>query len=172
MKSKLYLFLIMFLIWCLFNGCTMLVLDKLRYMDFNSSYFPVYLVTAFVFSAYAAIFQEDFKFTLVLILVAKLCWLIILWIQGNENGVGYGRVAFFNCSLFTLVAYLFKEGAYWFGYASNKLDLSYGLGMLLCDLIFLSLSLILVLPIRKLSIWLTERWTGEEPSHPGSGYLS
>ena len=172
MKSKLYLFLIMFIIWCLFNGCTAWLLDKLRYMDFNLSYIPVYFVTALLFSAYAVIFQEDFKFTLVLILVAELSWLIILWIQGNENSAGYERITFFNCSLFALVAYLFKEGAYWFGYASNKLDLSYGLGMLVCQLIFLGLSLILVLPIRKLSIWLTEKWTGEELSHPGSGYLS
>lgn len=172
MKSKLCLFLIMFLIWCLFNGCTAWLLDKLRYMDFNSSYIPVYFVTAFVFSAYAAVFQEDFKFTLVLILVAELCWLIILWIHGNENGAGYDRITFFNCSFFALVAYLVKVGAYWVGRAAGELDLSYGLGMLVCELIFLGLSLILLLPICKLSIWLTERWTGEELSHPGSGYLS
>jgi hypothetical protein len=172
MKSKLYLFLIMFLIWCLFNGCTMLVLDKLRYMDFNTSYIPVYFVTALVFSACAAIFQEDFKFTLVLILAAELCWLIILWIQGNENGAGYEHITFFNCSFFALVAYLVKVGAYWLGYAAGQLDLSNGLGMLLCELIFLGLSLIIVLLLRKLSIWLTERWTGEELSHPGGGYLS
>ena len=61
MKSKLCLFLIMFLIWCLFNGCTMLVLEKLRYMDSDSSYSPVYFVTAFLFSAYAVICPGYFK---------------------------------------------------------------------------------------------------------------
>ena len=172
MKSKLYLFLIMFLIWCLFNGCTMLVLDKLRYMDFYPSYIPVYLVTAFVFSACAAIFQEDFKFTLLLILVAELCWLIILWIQGNENGAGYEHITFFNCSFFVLIAYLFKVSAFWFGYCAGRLGLPEGLTFLVGEMIMIGLSFILVLLIRKLSIWLTERWTGEELSHPGSGYLS
>ena len=172
MKSNLCLFLIMFFILCLFNGGTMLVLDKLRYMDFYTSYIPVYFVTALVFSAYAVIFQEDFKFAVLLILMAELCWLIVLWIQGNENSAGYEHITFFNCSLFALVAYLFKESGYWFGYATNKLDLPEGLGMLVYELVFLGLSLILVLAIRRLSIWLTERWTGEELSHPGSGYLS
>src|SRR5579872_6375180 len=98
-------------------------------MDFNSSNIPVYLVTAFVFSGYAVIFQDDFKFALLLILVAELCWLIILWIQGNENGAGYDRITFFNCSFFVLVTYLFKVGAYWVGYAVGKLDLSDGVNM-------------------------------------------
>jgi hypothetical protein len=172
MKSKLCLFLIMFSIWCLFNGCTMLVLDKLRYMDFHSSYSPVYFVTAIVFSAYAAISREDFKLTLVFFLVAELCWLIILWIQGNENFVGYERITFFNCSFFVLIAYLFKVGAFWFGYCAGRLGLPEGLTFLVGEMIMIGLSFILVLLIRKLSIWLTERWNGEELSHPGSGYLS
>jgi hypothetical protein len=37
----------------------MLVLDNLRYMDFNPSYIPVYFFTAVVFFAYAAIIPED-----------------------------------------------------------------------------------------------------------------
>ena len=138
MKSKLCLFLIMFLIWCLFNGCTMLVLGKLGYMDYNLSHIPVYVVTAFVFSAYAAIFQVDFKFTLVLILVAELCWLDyrLYILKGNENIIaGYEYITFFNCSFFALVTYLFKVGAYWFGYYDRPnsgfiwWDLGYALSM-------------------------------------------
>jgi hypothetical protein len=73
MKSKLCLFLIVFLIWCLFNVYTMWVLEKLRFIDSNSSFSPLYFLTAFVFSAIASIWPGYFKKILVYILAAELC---------------------------------------------------------------------------------------------------
>jgi hypothetical protein len=178
MKSKLCLFLTMFLIWCLLNDCTIWVLLKLRLID-SDYYSPIYILTAFLFSAIAAIWPGYFKQVLVFILVIELCLLVILWIQGKEldaeygrYNVGYDRITFFNASFFVLVTYLTRVGAYRYGYYAGWLGLPFGLTVLLGEMILIGLSLILVLPIRKLSIWLTERWTGEELSHPGSGYLS
>jgi hypothetical protein len=162
MKSKLCLFLIMFLIWCLFNGCTVWLLEKLRVIDSDSSYSPVYFFTAFAFSAMAAIWPEDFKFTLIFILLAELCWLIILSIQGNENSFGYVLITMFNNSFFVLGGYLSSVGAFWYGYWSGKLGLSLGLGLLVGEMIFIGLSIILALAIHKLSIRVTKIWIGED----------
>jgi hypothetical protein len=140
----------------------MWVLEKLRFIGSDSYYSPVYFLTAVVFSAIAAIWPGYFKRVLMFILAIELCWLIILCIQGNENGAGFERITFLNFSLFALVAYLFKVGAYWGGYAAGELGLSDGLAWLFCEMIILGLSFILVLPIRKLSIWLTENWMGED----------
>jgi hypothetical protein len=162
MKSKLCLLLVMFLIWCLFNWCTIWVLEKVMHVHDGGLYSPVYYFIAVLFSAFNAFWQEDFKFYLVSILVAELCWLIILWIQGNENGVGYDPITFFNNSFFVLVGYLTKVGAYWAGYCAGWLGLANGLALLVCEMIMLGLSFILILPIRKLSIWLTDKWMGED----------
>ena len=61
MKSKLYLFLIMFIIWCLFNLFTMGILEKLQLLDFHSSYSALFFLTPFVFSAIAAIWPSILK---------------------------------------------------------------------------------------------------------------
>lgn len=162
MKSKLCLFLIMFLIWCFFNECTVWVLEKLRYIDSDSPYNLVYFLTAFGFSAIAAIWPGDFKLTLVSILVIELCLLIILWIKGNENNLGYVRLTLFNNSFFVLGAYLNRVGAYWYGYWAGYLRLPLGLDLLVGEMIMIGLSIIPVLAIHKLSIRLTEIWLGEE----------
>lgn len=169
MKSKLYLFVIMCLIWCLLNECTMWVLEKLRFIGSDSYYSPVYFLTAVVFSAIAAMWPGYFKRVLMFILAIELCWLIILWIQGNEltveyarHSVGYDRLTFFNGSFFVLVTYLARVSAYWYGYYAGRLGLPEGLALLVGEMIMIGLSFILQLTIHKLSIWLTENWMGED----------
>jgi hypothetical protein len=169
MKSKLYLFVIMCLVWCLLNESTMWVLEKLRFIGSDSYYSSVYFLTAFVFSAIAAIWPGYFKRVLVFILAIELCWLIILWIQGNEltveyarHSVGYDRITFFNASFFVLVAYLTRVSAYWYGYCAGWLGLPESLALLVGEMIMIGLSIIPALAIHKLSIWLSEIWIKEE----------
>jgi hypothetical protein len=163
MKSKLSLFLIMFLIWCLFNVFTLWLLEKLRFIHSPSNYFhPAFFITAFVFSAVAAIWPGYFKKALLFILVAELCWLIILWIQGNEHSIGYDYLTMFNASFFALFGYLVSKNAFWIGYGAGWLELPEGMGLLAIELIFIGLSTILVWTIHRGSIRLAEFLTDED----------
>jgi len=173
MKSKIYLFFIMFLIWCLCNFNTIWVLEKLRFIGSGSSFSWVYFLTAAVFSAIATIWPWRFKKILLFILVAELCWVIILLIRGSENYMVYDPLIKFNGSFFVLDGYLYNVSGYWIGYYSGRLGLtSFGFGLLVFELLIISLSLTLALVIHKLSIWLTEMLTGEEQIDPGNGCLS
>ncbi len=156
MKSKLCFFLIMFIIWSLFNIFTLRVLEMFRFIDSNSSYSWLYFLTSFVFSALASIGPGYFKKILLFILAAEFCWLMILLIQGNEIGVGYGRLIIFNNSFFVLGNYLTHAGAYWFGYGSGYLGLPDDLGVLVGEMIIIGISIILVLAIYRLSIRMTD----------------
>jgi hypothetical protein len=140
----------------------MWVLEKLLFIGSDSYYSLVYFFAAFAFSTIAAIWPGYFKRTLIFILIAELCWLIILLIRGNEDSSGYNLLTLFNNSFFVLDGYLASVGAYWVGYWSGRLGLSYAGGVLVGEMIIISSSIILALAIHKLSIRVTEIWIGKE----------
>jgi len=163
MKSKLHLFLIMFIIWCLFNLFTMGILDKLHLMNFHSYYSALFFLTPFLFSAIAAKWPKYFKKVLLCILVIELCLLITFLFKDVEHNPVFIPLGMFNDSFFVLFGYLFNANGYWLGYYAGRLGIaSSDLGLLIGEMILIGISVILVLAIHKLSMWLMDFWSEKE----------
>jgi len=163
MKSRLHFFLIMFIIWCLFNLFTMWILHELHLMDFHSYFSAVFFLTPLVFSAIAAKWPRYFKKVLLLILVIELCLLITLLFKDVKHNPVFIPLGMFNDSFFVLFGYLFLANGYWLGYYAGRLGIeSSDLGLLFGEMILIGMSFILVLPIHKLSMWLMDYWSDEE----------
>lgn len=163
MKSKLHFFLIMFIIWCLFNLFTMEILQKLQLENFHSPYSALFFLTPFVFSAIAAKWPKYFKKVLLFILVTELCLLITLLFKDAEHNPVFIPIGMFNDSFFVLFGYLFNTNGFWLGYYAGRLGIpSLDLGLLIGEMILIGMSVILALAIRKLSMWLMDFWSEEE----------